>query len=228
MIPRKKSKPSTQAPADTTSDQHVADSTSSVGTTTPTSTGSLTPRGSRWLSGSGSWRSKAPAIVQTAKESIGVSGGATNELPGEEAKKPQDESPKKFLTKRSSSKSHVIPAAITQVNVSSDGLVEDMPKPAPKPESVEEPPTPTTVDEPPLPPEPLLPLQAHGDGEVGGHGQMDILKLGKPPLRQRRPSKRRLPPHYLDLPPQKSQMLRPRAWTLLKHQQKPMRMEILK
>ncbi|EMD58846.1 hypothetical protein COCSADRAFT_165101 [Bipolaris sorokiniana ND90Pr] len=154
MIPRKKSKPSTQAPADTTSDQHVADSTSSVGTTTPTSTGSLTPRGSRWLSGSGSWRSKAPAIVQTAKESIGVSGGATNELPGEEAKKPQDESPKKFLTKRSSSKSHVIPAAITQVNVSSDGLVEDMPKPAPKPESVEEPPTPTTVDEPPLPPEP--------------------------------------------------------------------------
>ncbi|EUC33054.1 hypothetical protein COCCADRAFT_97136 [Bipolaris zeicola 26-R-13] len=154
MIPRKKSKPSTQAPADTTSDQHVADSTSSVGTTTPTSTGSLTPRGSRWLSGSGSWRSKAPAIVQTAKESIGVSGGATNELPGEEAKKPQDESPKKFLTKRSSSKSDVIPAAITQVNVSSDGLVEDMPKPTPKQESVEEPPTPTTVDEPPLPPEP--------------------------------------------------------------------------
>ncbi|KAJ5023632.1 hypothetical protein J3E72DRAFT_247076 [Bipolaris maydis] len=154
MIPRKKSKPSTQAPADTTSDQHVADSTSSVGTTTPTSTGSLTPRGSRWLSGSGSWRSKAPAIVQTAKESIGVSGGATNELPGEEAKQPQDESPKKFLTKRNSSKSNVIPAAITQVNVSSDGLVEDMPKPTPKPESVEEPPTPTTVDEPPLPPEP--------------------------------------------------------------------------
>jgi hypothetical protein len=155
MNPRKKSKPDTQAPADlqhAPSDHSVADSTPSVGTTTPTSTGSQTPRGRKWLSGSGSWRSKAPAIVQTAKESIGVSGGATNELPGEEAKKPQDESPKKFLTKRSSSKSDVIPAAITQINVSSDGLVDEMPKP--KSDSTEEPPTPTTVDEPPLPPEP--------------------------------------------------------------------------
>ncbi|USP78158.1 hypothetical protein yc1106_05432 [Curvularia clavata] len=162
MSPRKKSKPDAQAPADTpsgsqvlqdaSSDQSATNSTSSVGSTTPASTGSQTPRGRKWLSGSGSWRSKAPAIVQTAKESIGVSGGATNELPGEEAKKPKDESPKKFLTKRSSSKSNAIPAAITQINVSSDGQVDEMLKP--KPDETEPPSTPATVEEPPLPPEP--------------------------------------------------------------------------
>ncbi|KAF2014859.1 hypothetical protein BU24DRAFT_371665 [Aaosphaeria arxii CBS 175.79] len=36
-----------------------------------------------WLGEGGSWRSKAPAIVKTARESIGVTGGATAELPNE-------------------------------------------------------------------------------------------------------------------------------------------------
>ncbi|EOA90481.1 uncharacterized protein SETTUDRAFT_103000 [Exserohilum turcica Et28A] len=183
---RKKSKPETQAPppapittdastasttASTTNttpsgsrvlrnaspDKSAAGSAPSTGSTTPTTTGSQTPRGRKWLSGTGSWRSKAPPIVQTAKESIGVSGGATNELPGEEAKTPKDESPKRFLTKRSSSKSQIIPAAITQVNVSSDGLVDDAHPP--KQENAEEPQTPTVEDppEPPLPPEPSTP-----------------------------------------------------------------------
>jgi hypothetical protein len=178
MNPRKKSKPNTEALADapnkgpevpqdastteTTpsgsqvlpdapSDKSVADSTSSVGDTTPAASGTQTPRGKRWLSGTGSWRSKAPAIVKTAKESIGVSWGATGELPGEEANKPKDESPKKFLTKRKSSKGDAIPASITQVNVSSDGPLDETPKP--KPQDIEETPA-TQVNEPPLPPEP--------------------------------------------------------------------------
>jgi hypothetical protein len=178
MNPRKKSRPNTEAPADAPSkapeapqdastadttpnsseilpdapsDQSVAGSTSSVGAATPTASGTQTPRGKRWLSGTGSWRSKAPAIVKTAKESIGVSGGATGELPDEEAKKPRDESPKKFLTKRKSSKGDAIPASITQVNVSSDGLLDEAPKP--KPQDIQETPAPQ-VSEPPLPPEP--------------------------------------------------------------------------
>ncbi|KAI4623609.1 hypothetical protein J4E80_003420 [Alternaria sp. BMP 0032] len=180
MNPRKKSKPNPEAPSDAStkapavpqdasttdttpsssdilpdapSDQSVAASTSSVGATTPTASGTQTLRGKRWLSGTGSWRSKAPAIVQTAKESIGVSGGATGELPDEEAKKPRDESPKKFLTKRKSSKGDAIPASITQVNVSSDGLLDEAPKPKPQPQDVEETPA-SQVSEPPLPPEP--------------------------------------------------------------------------
>lgn len=178
MNPHKKSKPNTEATADapdkgpevppnvrttdTTpsgseilpgapSGTSIADSTPSVGATTPTASGTQTPRGKRWLSGSGSWRSKAPAIVKTAKESIGVSGGATGELPDDEAKKPKDESPKKFLTKRKSSKGDAIPASITQVNVSSDGLLDEPPTPNPK--DVELTPAPQ-VNEPPLPPEP--------------------------------------------------------------------------
>ena len=178
MNPHKKSKPNTEATADapdkgpevppdaSTTDTtpsgseilpgapsgtSIADSIPSVGSTTPTASGTQTPRGKRWLSGSGSWRSKAPAIVKTAKESIGVSGGATGELPDDEAKKPKDESPKKFLTKRKSSKGDAIPASITQVNVSSDGFLDGPPKPNPK--DVEETPAPQ-VNEPPLPPEP--------------------------------------------------------------------------
>ncbi|KAF1945960.1 hypothetical protein EJ02DRAFT_419046 [Clathrospora elynae] len=132
-------------------DKSIADSTSSVGTTTTTTTGSQTPRGKKWLSGTGSWRLKAPAVVQTATESIGVSGGATGELSGGGAQKPKDDSPKRFLTKRKSSKSDAIPAAMTKINVSSDGLLDEAQKPRPK--SVEESPLPT-INEPPLPPEP--------------------------------------------------------------------------
>jgi hypothetical protein len=135
-------------------DKSVADSTPSVGSTTPTTSGAQTPRGKKWLSGTGSWRSKAPAIVKTAKESIGVSGGATGELSGEGATKPKDDTPKKFLTKRNSSKSNVIPAAMTKLNVSSDGAVDDAQKSTPDetPKDAEVPPP--NIDEPPLPPEP--------------------------------------------------------------------------
>ncbi|KAG9193012.1 hypothetical protein G6011_03047 [Alternaria panax] len=181
MKPRKRSKPNTEAPADTPtkgpevppdastadttpsgsqllpdapSDTSAADSTPPVGATTPTASGTQTPRGKRWLSGSGSWRSKAPAIVKTAKESIGVSGGATGELPDEEASKPKDESPRKFLTKRRSSKGDAIPAAITQVNVSSDGLVDEPPLPSPHDAQDM---AASQVSEPPLPPEPSRP-----------------------------------------------------------------------
>ncbi|KAF2822218.1 hypothetical protein CC86DRAFT_373386 [Ophiobolus disseminans] len=187
MNPRKKSKPNNQAPADgistgpdaapdagastttTPSDSRtlpnapsnvsLAESTaSSNGATTPSTAGMQTPKGKKWLSGSGSWRSKAPAVAQIAKESIGVSGGATGELPGEEAKKPKDDSPTKFLTKRKSSKGDALPTSITKVNVSSDGLTEDIkdPKPAEAAKDEAEPPI-LSVDEPPLPPQPTMP-----------------------------------------------------------------------
>lgn len=137
------------------SDSSLAASTATASSATPPATpGTQTPKGKKWLSGTGSWRSKAPAIVKTATESIGVARGSTAELPGEEAKKPRDDSPKRFLTKRKSSKGHLIPASITQVSVSTGGMVEEAPKP--KPEE-----TPTTdeppVEEPPLPPDPSQP-----------------------------------------------------------------------
>jgi hypothetical protein len=127
------------------SEQSIADSTPSVSTTTLTTSGARTPRGKKWLLGTGSWRSKAPAIAKIAKESIGVSGGATGELPGEEVKKPRDDSPKKFLTKRKSSKGDTT-AAMTKANVSSDGLVDEAWKPKPK-QTKEQPQL--TIDEPP-------------------------------------------------------------------------------
>jgi hypothetical protein len=179
MSPRKKSKPNSQAPAgaaevpptdaatastvpsdteaqNTPSDNSLASSTTTAsdGALTPTITGTQTPK-KRWLSGSGSWRSKAPAIVKTAKESIGVSGGATGELPGEEAKKSRDDAPTKFLTKRKSSKGNALPTSITKVNVSSDGLTEETQPPTAEPA----PPMPK-LDEPPLPPHPPAMLSA--------------------------------------------------------------------
>ncbi|KAF2851728.1 hypothetical protein T440DRAFT_422357 [Plenodomus tracheiphilus IPT5] len=183
MVPRKKSKPNAEAPADDSSsarsdvagDAHganpplstpsasevlrnapsaksLAASTATASSATPPATpGTHTPKGKKWLSGSGSWRSKAPAIVKTATESIGVTGGATGELPGDEAKKPRDDSPKRFLTKRKSSKGDVIPASITQVSVSTGGMVDEAP--TTKPEETQNPDE-RRVDEPPLPPEP--------------------------------------------------------------------------
>ncbi|KAF1849521.1 uncharacterized protein K460DRAFT_275999 [Cucurbitaria berberidis CBS 394.84] len=142
---------SQDAPSNTSMTESTS-TASSVATTAPSTPGTQTPKGKKWLSGSGSWRSKAPAIVKTAKESIGVTGGATGELAGEDAKKPRDDSPKKFLTKRKSSKGDAIPAAMTKVNVSSDGLVDEPQRDDP-PNEAEEPSTPN-VDEPPLPPEP--------------------------------------------------------------------------
>ncbi|KAF2865183.1 hypothetical protein BDV95DRAFT_680653 [Massariosphaeria phaeospora] len=115
----------------------------------------LNKKGSRkWLGSGGSWRSKAPAIVKTAKESIGVAGGATAELPGEEGKKPKDESPAKFLTKRKSSKGNAIPASMTKLNVSSDGSINE--PPVTKAEAAEDSSDASTLggDEPPLPPDP--------------------------------------------------------------------------
>ncbi|KAF1918497.1 hypothetical protein BDU57DRAFT_495468 [Ampelomyces quisqualis] len=104
-----------------------------------------TPTRRKWLGGAGSWRSKAPAIVQTATESI----GAAREWPGQEATRPRDDSPTKFLTKRRSSKGSALPTSITKVNVSSDGLTEDTQPASDGPE-----PTTPTLDEPPLPPPP--------------------------------------------------------------------------
>jgi hypothetical protein len=104
----------------------------------------------KWLGGGGSWRSKAPAIAKIAKESIGVAGGATAELPGKDAQKPRDESPKKFLTKRNSSKGSAIPAAMTKLNVSSDGSLGEAQEASKEPTE----PSAPSIDEPPLPPDP--------------------------------------------------------------------------
>jgi hypothetical protein len=84
-------------------------------------------------------------VAQIAKESIGVTGGATSELPDPNENDAKENSPKKFLSKRKSSKGDAIPASISKLNVSSDGSInnpEDMKSSEPK------------VDEPPLPPEP--------------------------------------------------------------------------
>tara|TARA_R110002003_G_scaffold171_4_gene13897 strand:+ start:4552 stop:6909 length:2358 start_codon:yes stop_codon:yes gene_type:complete len=141
----------------------LADSTaSSNSASTPTASGTQTPKGKKWLSGSGSWRSKAPAVVKTATESIGisVSGGAAGELPHEEGKQHRDDSPTKFLTKRKSSKGNALPTSITKVNVSSDGQTEES---APAETAKEDAtPAPSVVEEPPLPPHPpaMAPDQA--------------------------------------------------------------------
>ncbi|KAF2710179.1 hypothetical protein K504DRAFT_466596 [Pleomassaria siparia CBS 279.74] len=124
---------------------------------------SLNKKASRkWLGGGGSWRSKAPAIVKTAKESIGVAGGATSALPGKGVPKPQDESSKKFLTKRKSSKGSAIPAAMTKLNVSSDGSIGETQEAPKQPDS-----EPPVVGEPPLPPDPpkiIEPTSRYGWG----------------------------------------------------------------
>ncbi|KAF3037289.1 hypothetical protein E8E11_003949 [Didymella keratinophila] len=150
--------------ASTTSHDTVAskpDSEASVaaeGAATPTTTGAQTPKsGRKWLGGTGSWRSKAPAVVKTAQETIGisVSGGATSELPKHEDKSPKSESPARFLTKRKSSKSFALPTSTTKITVSSDGSVEEIEVPTVKKE--EDKPalqTASTGDEAPLPPEP--------------------------------------------------------------------------
>ena len=112
-----------------------------------------TLRGSRntWLNGTGSWRSKAPALVATATDSIGVRSGATSELTDQQAATPGDDSPKRFLTKRKSSKGSIIAASLTQVSVSTGGMVDQTPKPdTTKPDT-------TRIDEPPLPPLPPEP-----------------------------------------------------------------------
>ncbi|KAF2185874.1 hypothetical protein K469DRAFT_631807 [Zopfia rhizophila CBS 207.26] len=122
----------------------------------PSGEQSLNKKPSRkWYGGTGSWRSKAPAVAKLAKESIGVTGGATSELPGEEAEKDKEQSPKKFLTKRKSSKGDAIPASMTKLNVSSDGSInqtEDSKSGEVSKKSDEIPPP--KVDEPPLPPAP--------------------------------------------------------------------------
>ncbi|KAL1655374.1 hypothetical protein SLS61_001837 [Didymella pomorum] len=150
--------------ASTTSNDTVAskpDSEASIateGATTPTTTGTQTPKSRRkWLGGTGSWRSKAPAVVKTAQETIGisVSGGATSELPKEEVKSPKSESPARFLTKRKSSKSFALPTSTTKITVSSDGSVEEVEVPTAKKEDTKAAPeTAPTGDEAPLPPEP--------------------------------------------------------------------------
>lgn len=130
----------------------------SDGASTPTTTGTQTPKsGRKWLGGTGSWRSKAPAVVKTAQETIGisVSGGAASELPKEETKKSSgDVSPARFLTKRKSSKSFALPASTTKITVASDGSVEEAEVPPSKKEDASAPDTTPAGDEAPLPPEP--------------------------------------------------------------------------
>lgn len=190
MGPRKKAKPNPQAPADdttaststatepATSAPHASNAPSDPAVSQPAPDVSVvaevasspappgTPTrtsGRRWLSGSGSWRSKAPAVVKTAQETIGisVSGGATSELPKQDANKPSDGSPARFLTKRKSSKSIVLPASTTKITVASDGHVEEAEAPAAKtPEHVSAPEPKPVGDDAPLPPEPPQPAQA--------------------------------------------------------------------
>ncbi|KAF9692950.1 hypothetical protein EKO04_008971 [Ascochyta lentis] len=182
MGPRKKSKPNPLSTANTpeastldastldasttsheTTASTATDSTSTPpaatnGTSTPSTTGTQTPKsGRKWLGGTGSWRFKAPPVVKTVQETIGitVSGGATSELPKEEAKKPHSESPARFLTKRKSSKSFALPTSTTKITVSSDGSVEEAEslaanktEPDPAPDAA------PRGDEAPLPPEP--------------------------------------------------------------------------
>ncbi|KAI8943113.1 hypothetical protein NX059_001143 [Plenodomus lindquistii] len=153
ILPDASSDTTLTASAATTSSS--AASAASAASVTPS--GTQTPKGKRWLSGTGSWRSKAPAIVKTAAETIGVTAGSTGELPGQEANKSRDDSPKRFLTKRKSSKGDVIPASITQVSVSTGGMVDEAPKSKPEePPATDEP----SLNEPPLPPEPA---KAHAD-----------------------------------------------------------------
>jgi hypothetical protein len=140
------------------SNKSLAESTAtSDGASTPTTTGSQTPKGKKWLGGAGSWRSKASPVVETATENIGVTGGATGELPGKDAEKPRDDSPTKFLTKRKSSKGSALPTSITTVNVSSNGQTEDttVPKPIERvEEELEAEGATPKINEPPLPPHP--------------------------------------------------------------------------
>ncbi|KAF2733956.1 hypothetical protein EJ04DRAFT_494369 [Polyplosphaeria fusca] len=151
--------PETEAtPQIAASDKSIADSAISNGSTRPaTSPGpALNKKPSRkWLGGTGSWRSKAPAVAKLAKESIGVSGGATSELPGEEQNETKDQSPTKFLSKRRSSKGNVIPASMTKLHVSSDGSVDQVKKAKANEISKDSPEAPIPkINEPPLPPDP--------------------------------------------------------------------------
>jgi hypothetical protein len=84
-----------------------------------------------------------------------VLGGATSELPDEDAKKPRDDdSPTKFLTKRKSSKGTALPTSISKVHVSSDGLTEDTSAAKAADSNEDAAPSESKVDEPPLPPNP--------------------------------------------------------------------------
>ena len=134
-----------EAPSDSES-LHDARSDRSVAASTATTSS----QSNRWLAGTASWRSKAPASIKSAPPPS-----------SESTKRRRDDSPTKFLTKRKSSKSEVIPASTTKVHVSSDGLVDDPPEPNPEetPENAQEPPTPV-LDEPPLPPEPSIQQEA--------------------------------------------------------------------
>jgi hypothetical protein len=138
-------------PADSGADNNIPNATD---------TANNTPSGRRWLSGTGSWRSKAPAVVRTATESIGisVSGGAASALPDvHDDKTSRNDSPAKFLTKRKSSKGAALPASTTHAHVSTDGLVQPSEPPASAPT-----PAASTVDEPPLPPSPPKPAASWG------------------------------------------------------------------
>ena len=81
--------------------------------------------------------------------------GGTSELPNQDDAEARDSSPKKFLSKRKSSKGDAIPAAISKLNVSSNGLV-DQPAEQQTDESTkaQDSDSQSKADEPPLPPDP--------------------------------------------------------------------------
>lgn len=127
--------------------------------------------GRKWYGSGGSWRSKAPPVAQIAKESIGVTGGATSELVIEGANAIVN-SPTKLLSRRSS-KGDPIAASMTKLNVTSSSLVDrpeesqavvDAPEDTPTETSLQAPteaPKEPTVEalketgpDPPLPPDP--------------------------------------------------------------------------
>lgn len=179
MSPRKKLKSShPQAPSDNAASGPLQENPTPATATSVSDTPSSTPNVSsvsvasseqskggdkasrKWLGGGGSWRSKAPAVVTTRKESIGSNRGTTSELQDEDAKKIiAEDSPKKFLSKRKSSKGDALPASMTKLSVTSDGSVDQdhNPKPIDVPQEGLEASASSpllNVDEPPLPPEP--------------------------------------------------------------------------
>ncbi|KAF2278782.1 uncharacterized protein EI97DRAFT_372767 [Westerdykella ornata] len=199
MGPRKRSKPNPKAPADITDPrppndpdvsneatpeltpkgsellQDTSSNKSLVEKPSTSESAGRTPsknESRKWLGGGGSWRSKAPPIVGSSKESIGigVAGGVPSQLPDEHAKKSQPQSPAKFLSKRKSSKGDAIPASMTLMNISSDGTIDQGEAVEPNSPTGPTEPPPPVVDEPPLPPDPPKQPKAEPTGTFGWRG----------------------------------------------------------
>ncbi|KAK0653507.1 Uncharacterized protein DIS24_g5992 [Lasiodiplodia hormozganensis] len=181
MGPRKKSKPSPQAPKpDNTAAQQPSprdappsnpDANIQHASPRPTETGEsaanqsgqggdsrspVTPKGvaprSSWYTG-GSWRAKAAPIAQVARESISsAAGGVTSESSSDVSKKDNtNTTPIKFLDRRTSTKSTALAASTTNV-IATSSLANES-KASLASETKEHPKEAET--EPPLPPDPI-------------------------------------------------------------------------